>query len=74
MTDSTPELPLEHRLTLRNLRLADYDNIRHIMDTVYPTMQGAWSREQFASQLARFPEGRVSASRTTAAWSPQRSV
>jgi predicted amidohydrolase/ribosomal protein S18 acetylase RimI-like enzyme len=59
MSDSTPELPIEHRLTLRNLRLSDYEDIRHIMDSVYPTMQGAWTREQFASQLARFPEGQI---------------
>jgi predicted amidohydrolase/GNAT superfamily N-acetyltransferase len=29
------------------------------MNLVYPTMQGAWSRQQFASQLARFPEGQI---------------
>ncbi len=59
MTDSKPELPIEHRLTLRNLRLSDYEDIRHIMDIVYPTMQGAWTREQFTSQFARFAEGQI---------------
>jgi len=65
MTDSKTELPVEHRLTLRNLRLSDYEDIHQIMDLVYPTMQGAWTREQswtreqFTSQLARFPEGQI---------------
>ena len=53
------ELPIEHRLKLRNLRLSDYEDIRQIMDLVYPTMQGAWTREQFTSQVARFPEGQI---------------
>ena len=29
------------------------------MEAVYPSMDGAWSREQFASQIARFPEGQI---------------
>jgi len=60
MTDVKSEPASEqHRLRLRNLRLADYDDVRDIMDRVYPTMQGAWTREQFTSQLARFPEGQI---------------
>ena len=59
MTELKTELPIEHRLKLRNLRLSDYEDIRQIMDLVYPTMQGAWTREQFASQVARFPEGQI---------------
>lgn len=50
----------EHRLRLRNLRLEDYPDIKHIMDQVYPgSMGGAWSREQFAAQINRFPEGQI---------------
>ncbi|MFO1430361.1 MAG: GNAT family N-acetyltransferase [Candidatus Competibacteraceae bacterium] len=65
MTDVKTELPIEHRLKLRNLRLSDYEDIRHTMDIVYPKMQGtwtreqSWTREQFTSQLARFPEGQI---------------
>lgn len=49
----------EHRLVLRTSRLSDYDDIREIMDRVYPAMGGAWSREQFAAQIKRFPDGQL---------------
>ena len=51
--------PVEHRLKLRNTTLADYDDVQEIMDLVYPDLGGGWSREQFASQIARFPEGQI---------------
>jgi predicted amidohydrolase/ribosomal protein S18 acetylase RimI-like enzyme len=59
MTERTSEPHVQHRLKLRNLRLSDYDDVHDIMEIVYPNMDGAWSREQFASQIARFPEGQV---------------
>lgn len=59
MTEKTSEPPVQHRLKLRNLRLSDYDDMGEIMEMVYPSMDGAWSREQFASQIARFPEGQI---------------
>ena len=59
MAEKTPDPPVQHRLKLRNLRLSDYGDIREIMDLVYPNMDGAWTREQFASQIARFPEGQI---------------
>ncbi|WP_290651973.1 bifunctional GNAT family N-acetyltransferase/carbon-nitrogen hydrolase family protein [Aquisalimonas sp.] len=48
----------EHRLMLRNLRVDDYDDIREIMEEVYPSM-GPWTRKQFNAQLNRFPEGQI---------------
>lgn len=48
-----------HRLVLRTSRLSDYADICEIMDRVYPTMGGAWSREQFAAQIKRFPDGQL---------------
>ncbi|NIM27572.1 MAG: GNAT family N-acetyltransferase [Gammaproteobacteria bacterium] len=48
---------LHHRLKLRCLEASDYDAIRAIMDAVYDRAGGAWTRRQFASMLARFPEG-----------------
>jgi predicted amidohydrolase/ribosomal protein S18 acetylase RimI-like enzyme len=64
MTDErTPEE--EHgthegpRLQLRNMRAADYTDIKRIMDEVYASMGGSWSRKQFVAQLARFPEGQI---------------
>ncbi len=59
MIEKTSESPVQHRLKLRNLRLSDYSDIEEIMELVYPSMDGAWSREQFASQIARFPEGQI---------------
>ena len=59
MTERTSEPHVQHRLKLRNLRLSDYGDVHDIMEIVYPNMDGAWSREQFASQIARFPEGQV---------------
>lgn len=52
--NSTP-----HKLVLRNSRIEDYDDIKEIMDRVYSDLGGAWSREQFASQIGRFPEGQI---------------
>ncbi|PWG62154.1 bifunctional GNAT family N-acetyltransferase/carbon-nitrogen hydrolase family protein [Sediminicurvatus halobius] len=49
----------EHHLNLRNLRLADYDDVRSIMDRVYRGLGGAWTRKQFAAQINRFPEGQI---------------
>ncbi len=48
-----------HKLELRHLRLSDYDDVKEIMDRVYPVIGGAWTRDQFASQLARFPQGQI---------------
>lgn len=58
-TPESPEAP-EHRLQLRPLRASDYDDIKEIMDRVYKGgLQGAWTPEQFRSQLERFPEGQI---------------
>ncbi len=59
MAEKNPDHPVQHRLKLRNLRLSDYADIRDIMDLVYPNMDGAWTRDQFTSQIARFPEGQI---------------
>src|SRR5690349_20879280 len=49
-----------HHLVLRNMQLSDYDDVKVIMDIVYAgRMGGAWTREQFASQLQRFAEGQI---------------
>lgn len=48
-----------HKLELRHLRLSDYGDVKEIMDRVYPVIGGAWTRDQFASQIARFPQGQI---------------
>lgn len=52
--------PVEHRLTLRHLRPADYEDVKRVMDRVYAgSLGGGWRRDQFLSQLARFPGGQI---------------
>lgn len=49
----------EHRLELRNLRMEDYERIKEIMDTVYPTMGGGWPKNKYRAMLMAFPEGQI---------------
>ncbi len=49
----------EHTLTLRNLKIEDYDDLTHIMDIVYPEMGGAGPLKKFKAQLSMFPEGQI---------------
>ncbi|PLY16862.1 MAG: hydrolase [Sedimenticola sp.] len=48
-----------HKLTLRTLRPEDYPSFKRAMDAAYPTLGGAWSEEQFLSQIRHFPEGQL---------------
>ncbi|MGV6807665.1 MAG: bifunctional GNAT family N-acetyltransferase/carbon-nitrogen hydrolase family protein [bacterium] len=49
----------EHKLDLRNLDLDDYDDIKELMDAVYPGLGGAWPKKKFKSQISQFPEGQI---------------
>lgn len=53
------ERALHHRLIVRNTGLSDYPALKEIMDLVYGHAGGAWTHQQFESQLARFPEGQM---------------
>jgi len=56
MTETTES----HRLILRQSRAEDYDDIAEIMERVYAgSLDGAWTRAQFESQIQRFPEGQI---------------
>lgn len=46
----------ESKLILRNLRLDDFDAVVALQLKCFPTMK-PWTREQFESHIARFPEG-----------------
>ncbi|MBC7473255.1 MAG: hypothetical protein H7263_03110, partial [Candidatus Sericytochromatia bacterium] len=48
-----------HKLQIRNTTMADYEDIRDIMDLVYSNLGGAWTKRQFAAQLMRFPDGQI---------------
>lgn len=57
--DAKTKETLHHRLLLRPLRAEDYGDVKEIMDLVYPSMQGAWTKDMFLSQLSRFGEGQI---------------
>ena len=48
-----------HKLTIRNLTPADYEDVREIMDLAYPSAMGPWAKDQFEAMIARFPEGQI---------------
>ncbi|MGJ8693060.1 MAG: GNAT family N-acetyltransferase [Thalassotalea sp.] len=48
-----------HKLNLRNLTLADYGDIKILMDTVYKTLGGVWPEKKYIAQIATFPEGQI---------------
>ncbi|MCC5814928.1 MAG: GNAT family N-acetyltransferase [Leptospira sp.] len=50
-----------HKLEIRNTRISDYDDIKEIMDYVYSKdFGGAWTKEEFETQVNLFPEGQIS--------------
>lgn len=55
--DKSSKKIISHKLKLRTSRPSDYDDIHLIMNKVYSNAGGAWEREEFLSQLERFPDG-----------------
>ena len=49
----------EHKLTLRNLQVSDYPDIKRIMEVVYHSAGGALPEAKFRSILKTFPEGQI---------------
>ncbi|MDX1452289.1 MAG: bifunctional GNAT family N-acetyltransferase/carbon-nitrogen hydrolase family protein [Oleiphilaceae bacterium] len=50
----------DHKLLLRNLKVADFTDIKRIMDKVYPgQMGGGWTTKEYKSMLKAFPEGQI---------------
>jgi len=49
----------KHKLLLRLLTLDDYDNLAVLMEYVYGNLGGAWKKDQYASQITRFPQGQI---------------
>lgn len=50
---------IDHKLEIRNLKLADYDDIEAIMQQAYSGMGGAWSKEEISRLLTLFPDGQI---------------
>ncbi len=47
------------KLSVRNLRLEDFDEVKAIMDRVYKTLGGAWPKKKYVSMLKTFKEGQI---------------
>lgn len=58
-TDEGTPINSEHRLQLRNLQPGDFDDIKRIMDMVYPGMGGGWPKKKYLAMLKAFPEGQI---------------
>ena len=48
-----------HKLKIRNLAIADYDDVSEIMKQAYAHMGGAWSQTEFQRLLNLFPQGQI---------------
>ena len=49
-----------HKILIRNTRLSDFESIKEIMEKVYSkAFDGAWTSEEFKSQIEIFPEGQI---------------
>ncbi|MFQ3576677.1 MAG: GNAT family N-acetyltransferase, partial [Cytophagales bacterium] len=49
----------EHKIQLRNLRIADYSDVKEIMELVYTNAGGSWSKKELSAQISKFPEGQI---------------
>ncbi len=49
----------EHKLTLRHLRLEDYDRIHELSGRVYRAVSDPWEKHEIAAMIKRFPEGQI---------------
>src|SRR6478735_2891260 len=49
----------QHKLNLRNVTMADYDEIKEIMESVYSHAGGPYTKDELKSMLKYFPEGQI---------------
>lgn len=50
---------VDHKLTIRNFKMADYADIEAIMLQAYSGMGGAWNKDEISRLLSIFPEGQI---------------
>lgn len=48
-----------HKLKIRNIKMADYEDIYEIMELVYQGMLAPWTKTELKSHLKHFPEGQI---------------
>ncbi len=58
-TDPQSDNEPEHKLLLRQLCPDDYSDVQHIMNEVYPNLDGSWPKKKFLAQVSVFPEGQI---------------
>ncbi len=58
MTDKNNANSDQHHLTLRPLEPADYEDMKEIMEHVYP-VSGPWTEQQFGTLIRIFPDGQI---------------
>jgi predicted amidohydrolase/ribosomal protein S18 acetylase RimI-like enzyme len=56
-SQKNPKKIKSHKIKLRNTQQSDYESIKEIMNLVYSNAGGTWTKEEFTSQLLKFPEG-----------------
>jgi predicted amidohydrolase/GNAT superfamily N-acetyltransferase len=49
----------DHVLEIRSLKMDDYGNVQAIMNRAYEDTGGAWTRHEYETILALFPEGQI---------------
>ncbi len=50
---------LSHHLKLRTLSMDDYQDVKEIMDKVYRSIGGSWTKAEYKRLLTRYPEGQI---------------
>jgi len=50
---------VNHKLEIRNLTPADFEDVRDIMKQAYAGMGGAWSLDELSTLVELFPEGQI---------------
>ncbi len=53
------ELQNEFKLSVRNLKESDFDNLKVIMDRVYPNLGGSISKKRYMAMLKIFRDGQI---------------
>jgi predicted amidohydrolase/GNAT superfamily N-acetyltransferase len=53
------EIHSDVNLELRNLRIDDFEDIKAVMDRVYPDLGGGWPRKKYVAMLKVFNEGQI---------------
>ncbi len=48
-----------HQLIIRNLTVADYNDVKEIMQLVYANAGGAWTKAEFINLISTFSEGQI---------------